>query len=121
MKSTLLSLVATMILVAAVFLLSSRPAAAGGTALSNPDPYYARRAKPQPVVVPVYRPAAGVAVGVQVTIPGQPAKAPVYVNLQGPDGQKRRFLVEGGREAIQTQQVVIRPGQSVTLRWVAAK
>jgi hypothetical protein len=55
-----------------------------------------------------------------VTTPAEPAKEPVYVNLRGPDGQVRRFLVEGGHEAIQYRQVVVRPGTSVTVQ-VAAR
>jgi hypothetical protein len=56
-----------------------------------------------------------------VTAPTQPAKAPGSVTLRGPNGQVRRFSVEGGRNAIQYRQVVLRPGQSVTIQWVAQK
>jgi hypothetical protein len=65
--------------------------------------------------------AAPVTVSVAVT-PPQTAKEVVYVNLRGPDGQVRRFPVEGGREAIQSPQVIVlRPGASVTVRWVVSK
>jgi hypothetical protein len=60
------------------------------------------------------------AISVVVTTPPRPAKAPAYIDLRGPDGQVRRFPVEGGRDVIQYQQVVLRPGQSVTIQ-VAAK
>jgi hypothetical protein len=60
-----------------------------------------------------------VALSVTVEVPAQPAKEPVYVDLRGPDGQVRRFLVEGGREAIQYRQVTLRPGESVTIRLAA--
>jgi hypothetical protein len=54
--------------------------------------------------------------------PAQSTTQPVYVDLRGPDGQVRRFPVEGGREAIRYQQtVVLRPGSSLTIQWVAAK
>jgi hypothetical protein len=43
------------------------------------------------------------------------------VNLRSPDGQVRRFPVEGGLKAIEVTRVVIRPGQSVTIRWMAAR
>jgi hypothetical protein len=57
-----------------------------------------------------------------IMAPAQPATEPVYVDLRGPDGQVRRFPVEGGREAIRYQQsVVLRPGNSLTIQWVAAK
>ena len=69
--------------------------------------------------------ARAVPVRVNLSLPGmtanQPAKEPVYANLRGPDGQTRRFLVEGGRAAIRYTNVVVRPGQSVTIRWVPAK
>ena len=65
--------------------------------------------------------AGAPAVSVVVAMPPQPAKKPLYVNLRGPDGWVRRFVVEGGRAAIQYRQVVIRPGQSVSIRWVAGK
>ena len=61
-------------------------------------------------------------VSVIVTTPVQPTAAPVYVDIRGPDGQVRRFPVEGGRAAIQAAPaVVLRPGQSVTIRWMAAR
>jgi hypothetical protein len=73
---------------------------------------------PAPVVHPV---PSFAAVSVLVTMPVRPAKKTVYVDLRGPDGQVRRFPVEGGREAIHYEQVVLQPGQSLTIRWVAAK
>jgi hypothetical protein len=62
-----------------------------------------------------------VAVSVVVTTPGQAAKAPLYVDLRGPDGTVRRFPVEGGRGAIQSTHLVLRSGQSVTIQLVGAK
>jgi hypothetical protein len=61
-------------------------------------------------------------VSISVVMPAatQPAAEPTYVELRGPDGQVRRFPVEGGRDAIQYRQVVLRPGESVTFQ-VAAK
>ncbi len=105
-------------LVAAAFLLAIPPARAGdkehGATRRTPSAQSAHthvvRAAPQPA-----------AISVVVTTPARPAQKPVYVDLLGPDGQVRRFLVEGGRAAIQFQQVVLRPGQSLTIRWLAAK
>jgi hypothetical protein len=63
-----------------------------------------------------------VAITVAVTKPAQPRPEPVYVDLRGPDGQVRRFAVEGGREVIRTQPVmVLRPGQSVTVQVAVTK
>jgi hypothetical protein len=75
-----------------------------------------RPAQPAPAVA--VRPAA---VSIVVAPPAPVVEEPLTVDLRGPDGQIRRFPVEGGRAAIQTTQVVLRPGESVTIRWVAAK
>jgi hypothetical protein len=112
------SFVKTAVLIAAAFLLMASPGLAGehvraGTRTTPPS---------QPAPAPVAHAAqVGVTISFAVTAPGQPATEPVYVDLRGPDGQVRRFPVEGGREAIQYRQVVLRPGQSVTIQWVAAK
>jgi hypothetical protein len=45
----------------------------------------------------------------------------LVVSLRGPDGEVRRFPVEGGRSAIETYQVVLRPGTSITIRLLAAR
>jgi hypothetical protein len=73
-------------------------------------PITVARAAPQPVVIAVL-----------ATTPVPGAKQPFVVDLRGPDGSTRRFAVEGGRAAIQTQTVVLRPGESVTIQSVAAK
>jgi hypothetical protein len=124
MKWKALSAAGATALLAAVGLLSPQVALAGehvrggdvvGAAYSAPRPS-------PPAYTQVARPA-GVRVAVSVVRPAppRPAQAPLYVNLRGPDGQTRRFLVEGGRAAIESPQVVLRPGQSVTIRWVAAR
>jgi hypothetical protein len=64
---------------------------------------------------------SSVTISVVVTAPNQPAKAPAYVDLRGPDGKVRRFPVEGGQAAIQTRQLVLHAGQSLTLVWLAPK
>jgi hypothetical protein len=61
------------------------------------------------------------AISVVVSIPQRPATAPVYVDIRGPDGQVRRFPVEGGRAAIQYRQVILHPGEMLTIRWAPAK
>jgi hypothetical protein len=61
-------------------------------------------------------------VSVLVTLPGAaPAAEAFYVNLREPDGQVRRFPVEGGRAAIQFRQVYLRPGESLAIHWTPAK
>jgi len=97
--------------------------AGGGRALSNPaatltPSYSTAQRTPTPVVRVVSR---SVTLSV-VANPPSPAQAPLKVTLRGPDGQARNFSVEGGTSSIEyPRTVVIRPGQSVTLRWVAAK
>jgi hypothetical protein len=45
--------------------------------------------------------------------------APLVVNLRGPDGVVRAFPLAGGPEAIQRQEVVVRPGESATINVTA--
>src|SRR5262249_46333351 len=78
--------------------------------------------RPQPAPAPVAataRVAPVATMTVTVTVPAQPASPPVSVDLRGPDGQVRSFVVEGGREAITYRQTVLRPGASVTIRLAA--
>ncbi|HZY84197.1 MAG TPA: hypothetical protein VFE78_05170 [Gemmataceae bacterium] len=107
------------LLSAAAFLLLSPPAQAGkqSTLPTWPPPPNHHVA----TASVVHGRAAAVTVAVAVT-PPQTAKEIVYVNLRGPDGQVRRFPVEGGRESIQAPQVIVlRPGATVTVRWVVSK
>jgi hypothetical protein len=46
----------------------------------------------------------------------RPEDEPVVVDIQGPDGKVRAFPLEGGRETVRVRQVVVRPGETVTLR-----
>jgi hypothetical protein len=72
--------------------------------------------------IPVTVSVAPVTISVAVTTPSKAATEEVYVNLRGPDGQVRRFPIEGGQRAIQAPTVVVlRPGQSVTIQMAAAK
>jgi hypothetical protein len=110
-----ISLVKKTVLAAATFLLVV-PQALSGDATHAPD---ARPTTRHPSVsVPVVQLIPiPMAVSVVVTIAPRPARGSTQVNLRGPDGQRRRFTLEGGRAAIQYQQFVLRPGQSVTIRW----
>ncbi len=111
--------VKVVVLVAAIFLLRV-PRVLAGDVEHAPDARPAARYQPaySPVVRLVRLP---VIVGVVVTMAPEPAKEPLRVGLRGPDGQVRRFPVEGGRAAIQYRQIVLRPGQSLTIQWVGAK
>src|SRR5262245_42237853 len=78
---------------------------------SAPAPLRTRAAPPAALVVSVTRPAEQ---------PAAPTAAPLLVDIRGPDGTVRTFPVEGGRAAIQTQTVIVRPGETMTLRVLAA-
>ena len=107
---------------AAATLLLIAPQVHAGPAVRAGDAHNAMQPSPPPQLVPVIQVVqVPVLVSVAVTVARQPTKGSIEVNLRGPDGQLRRFPVEGGREAIEYEQIVLRPGQSVTIRWVAAK
>jgi hypothetical protein len=107
---------------AAATLLLIAPQVHAGPAVRAGDAHNAMQPSPPPQLVPVIQVVqVPVLVSVAVTVVPQPAVESVQVNLRGPGGELRRFPVEGGRQAIQYEQIVLRPGQSVTIRWVAAK
>jgi hypothetical protein len=60
-------------------------------------------------------------VSLLVTWPVAQAPDAFRVTLHGQDGQPRTFPVEGGRTAIQFRQVILRPGESLAIRWTSAK
>jgi hypothetical protein len=88
-----------------------------GVAVANP--YWAERAVPYAIAPPVVRlqPAPGPLV---VTVNSLRQSAPIYVTLRGPDGEVQRYAVEGGRESIQSREVIVRRGASATFRFVVA-
>src|SRR6516225_3100803 len=91
-------------LVAAALLLSSAPVQAGKQSTrqnwsflgSHPASQTASHTAPAPVLRVAVQP---VTVSVAVT-PPRVAQEVLYVNLRGPDGEVRRYPVEGGRAAI---------------------
>jgi hypothetical protein len=109
----------TVLLAGAFFLLA--PQVLGGEVYRSPT-WAATPTHAQPVTTPVTR-ALPQPVSVVVVLPPPPPQAPepLSVNLHSPDGQVRRFAVEGGREAIVTRRVVIHPGESLTIRFGPAK
>jgi hypothetical protein len=81
---------------------------------SKPQPAPVRAAASRPAVAPV-------TIAVSVAEAQESEKETASVNLRGPDGQLRRFAVEGGREALSSRIVVLRPGESVTVRLTVGK
>jgi hypothetical protein len=63
-------------------------------------------------------PAAAESGGLTVVVKAPPQPAPLAVNLRGPDGTVRRFPLEGGREAIQSREVIVHAGESATFRFL---
>ena len=115
------SLVKGAVLVAVTFFLPA-PHVLAGASMRAGDAHNAMQPSPPPQPAPVVQVVrVPVVVAVGVTVMPQPAMGAVQVNLRGPDGQLRRFPLEGGREAIEYEQFVLRPGQSVTIRWVTTK
>src|SRR5262249_13352420 len=105
-------------------LLLTPPPAMAGPATGNGSGWFTSSQSVRPSPPAPVRAAPPPQMTVSVAVPPatpQPAGGPVFVNLRGPDGQVRRFPVEGGAKAIETTQIVIRPGQSVTIRWRAAR
>ncbi|MCC6420199.1 MAG: hypothetical protein IT429_18345 [Gemmataceae bacterium] len=72
-------------------------------------------AAPQPASLPAPVPRAPTPAGLDVVVTAPAAAAPAYITLRGPDGEVRRFALQGGATAFQTRQIVVRPGQSVTV------
>jgi hypothetical protein len=104
------------LLLAAACLLMAPPARAGDRYRAAKPPAAQPNTAAAPVAVLPFRP---VAVSVVVT-PPPAAPEQVYVDLRGVDGQVRRFPVQGGLAAIESPQVVVlRPGESVTVRMTA--
>jgi hypothetical protein len=102
-------------LVAAAFSLLSCDVLAGEHVRAGSQPY-----RPEAAPAPVFR-AVPYSTSVSVVVtPAQPKMESVVIGLRGPDGELRRFPLEGGRAAVQAP-IVLRPGQSVTIRWVAAR
>ena len=80
------------------------------TTQTQPAPVQVVRAAPSPVTISLTVPA-----------PASASSEPAYISLRGPDGQVRRFAVEGGAEAVSSRVVVLRPGESLTIRLTTNK
>jgi hypothetical protein len=78
--------------------------------------------RPTPAPAPAARPLPPpVTISVAVTVPGAAAPQAAYLSLRGPDGQVRRFAVEGGAQALPSRVVILRPGESLTIPLAARK
>ena len=78
------------------------------------------RSQPVSAAVARFWPSAETVSVVVTTLP-RASTAPVYVDIRGPDGQLRRFPLEGGRAAIQYRQVILHPGERLTIQWPTPK
>jgi hypothetical protein len=76
--------------------------------------------RPAPAPLVVRSVSAAVTISFAVAPATLPATETAYLNLRGPDGQVRRFPVEGGAAELSSRVIVLRPGESATIR-VAAK
>jgi hypothetical protein len=106
------------VLIAAVFLFVVPQARAGDKDHSPMPRLVYLQPAPPPIARAMPQTASYSAV---VNMPVQPPSKPFYVDLRGPDGRVRRFPVEGGPAAIRYRQVVLHPGETLTIHWVAAK
>jgi hypothetical protein len=105
---------------AAVVGLVTAPVLAGGGDKIHPSPAErlssAHASQPPSQSTPSYA-APRLSISMTVSAPPAPGAPGFYVTLRSPEGSLRRFEVEGGQAAIHTHQVIVRAGQSVTVRW----
>jgi hypothetical protein len=104
---------------AAAFLLPATPGFAGDRVRAGSRSTLSASAAAAPSQ-PAYAPRATVVtVSLAMPTPSPTGKEQASVSLRGPDGQTRRYAVEGGPSAIQAHQVIVRAGESVTIRVTA--
>ncbi len=103
----------------AILLLTAPQVLAGDRVHGARQPITQSHPASAPVVRPVLSP-----VTISVAVTGAPAPAASetpYISLRGPDGRLRSFPVEGGADEMQSRIVVLRPGESLTIRFAAKK
>jgi hypothetical protein len=107
-------------LFAAAFMLpaSSVLAGGGGVYHSVKRPATPPRSAPVPAVRAAPRP---VTLAIKLPTSTQAAPESVYADVRGPEGTVRRFPLEPGRDVIQSPQLVLRPGESLTIHWRSAQ
>jgi hypothetical protein len=117
MSGHALPLAKNALLLAAAFLITAPSVVAG-------DRVHAGR----PAILPQTASAAvapatslPVIISVVTTLAPKPDKERDFVALRGPDGQVRRFPLEGGPDVIQVRRLVLRPGQTLTIQVARAK
>ena len=106
------------VLMAALLLAAPRVEAGGMVPTAGRSRYVPTAANPTTASTTVAR---RVTVAVAVRMPAKAAEENVEVDLRGPDGQVRRFPVEGGLTTIQYRSITLRAGEAVTIHWVPAK
>jgi len=111
------SIKGTVLSLAALFLAGSN-ALAGDRVHARPQPATQHQPAPTPAIRTVTLP---VTVSVMIAAPSTSMLEEAYVTLRGPDGQLRRFPVEGGHAAIHYRQTILHPGESLTVLWTPAK
>jgi hypothetical protein len=99
-------------LVAAVLLIAS-PALAGEHVRAGKQ-----SVAPAQAPAPVVRVVPSVTISLVALPPAQAASEAASINLRGPDGQLRRFPVEGGAAELASRVIVLRPGQSLTILYL---
>ena len=96
----------------AALLLTAAPALAGDRVrAANHLTYPSKPAAPV-----VARAGTPVTIQIAVATVAEPAAAAAVIKLRGPDGQVRSFPVEGGTEGLASRIIILRPGESITLR-----
>jgi hypothetical protein len=114
----------------AVTLLGQAPATMAGehvraptSASYNSASASAAPARPSSTAASAYArtglPSVRIVYSIPYAQPPDAAAPPVYVDIRQPDGTVRTVPLEGGRDVIQTQEVVVRAGQSVTIQFPA--
>jgi hypothetical protein len=58
-------------------------------------------------------------VHIAIAVPASP-NPPAAIAIRGPDGEVRRFPVEGGQAALRSTVIVVRPGDRVTVQLIPA-
>ncbi len=93
-------------------------AVAGEHVRAGDQPTIRSQPAPVPAIHSVQLPRT---VAVVVATPSQLLPPTMNVSVRGPDGQPRQFPVEGGTAAIHYRQVILHPGDMLTIRWKPAK
>jgi hypothetical protein len=75
-------------------------------------------AAPSQASPPAVRVMPSVTISLVTLPPAQAASEAASIKLRGPDGQLRRFPLEGGAPELALRVIVLRPGQSLTILYL---